>query len=89
MEPAKRKTQKEQLLRDIDAWDRRDPRRFRDIVRNAIDVDKRVLRDLIKAFGVDLVEVRSWGSGAEVPEDYKRTVIVDAIRDSIERDLNA
>ena len=68
MDPAGRKRLKEQLLRDIEAWDRRDPRRFRDIVRNAVD---------------------SWGAGTEVPEDYKRTVIVDAIRESIERESEA
>ena len=89
MDPAGRKRLKEQLLRDIEAWDRRDPRRFRDIVRNAVDIDKRILRDLMKAFQTDLDEVRSWGAGTEVPEDYKRTVIVDAIRESIERESEA
>lgn len=89
MEPAKRKSLKEQLLRDIERWNHSDPRGFRDIVRNAADIDKKILYGVMKAFQASREDVRAWGSGAEVPEDFKRHVIVEKIRELLEEDLNA
>lgn len=89
MDPAKRKAQKEQLLRDIEKWNHSDPRGFRDIVRNASDIDKKILYGIMKAFEASREDVRAWGSGAEVPEDYQRHVIIEKIRELLETDLNA
>lgn len=89
MDPAERKKQKEQLLRDVERWDGLDPRGFRDIVRNAVDIDLKYMRDLMKAFSVDREEIRKWGAGKTVPDDFNRHVIVEQIRESLEKDLNA
>ena len=89
MDPAKRRTLKEQLLRDIEKWNHSDSRGFRDIVRNAADIDKKILYGIMKAFEASREDVRAWGSGAEVPDDFKRRVIVEKIRELLENDLNA
>jgi len=89
MDPAARKAQKEQLLRDVEKWDGVDPRGFQDIVRNAVDVDLKYMRDLMKAYGVDREEIRKWGAGKVVPDDFNRYAIVETIRESLEKDLNA
>ncbi len=89
MEAEARVRLKRKLRDDVDRWDKRDPRGFRDIVRNAVDLDKRYLRDLMKAFDVDFAEVKAWGSGAETPEDYKRYVIVERIREMLDADLGS
>lgn len=89
MDPAVKRKLKEQLLEDIRKWQPPEPRGFQDIVRNAIDLDKKIWHDLMKAFDVGAKEVRRWGSGAEVPEDFKRFVIVERIRELLEAELGA
>ncbi|HTK59852.1 MAG TPA: hypothetical protein VL283_01470 [Candidatus Baltobacteraceae bacterium] len=89
MDPAARRAQKEQLLRDVETWNGSDPRGFQDIVRNAVDIDLKYMRDLMKAFGVDRDEIRKWGSGKVVPDDFNRYAIVEQIREALEKDLNA
>ncbi len=89
MDPATRKKQKEQLLRDVEAWNGLDPRGFRDIVRNAVDIDLKYMRDLMKTFGVDREAIRNWGAGKVVPDDFNRYAIVEKLRESLEADLNA
>ncbi|HJV33388.1 MAG TPA: hypothetical protein VJ694_05160 [Patescibacteria group bacterium] len=86
MDDAKKRQLTEKLLKDIEAWDQ-SQRGFQDIVRNAVDIDKRHLRDLMKAFDVAFADVKAWGAGTEVPEDYKRYVIVEAIRKMLAADL--
>lgn len=89
MDPAARRALKEQLLRDIEAWNGLDPRGFQDIVRNAADIDKKLLYDLMKAFGSSREDVRAWGAGAIVPDDFNRYAIVERIRELLEAELNA
>jgi len=89
MDPIARKKQKEQLLRDIEAWNGLDPRGFMDIVRNAVDIDLKYMRDLMKAFGVDREEIRKWSAGKVVPDDFNRYAIIEQLRESLEKDLNA
>lgn len=88
MDDAVRRRLKEQLLKDIEAWDQ-SQRGFQDIVRNAVDLDKRYLRDLMKAFDATFADVKAWGAGSEVPEDYKRYVIVETIRKMLDADLGS
>jgi len=87
MDPATRRAQKEQLLRDVEKWNGSE-RAFQDIVRNAVDIDLKYMRDLMKAFDVDRDEIRKWGSGKKIPDDFQRSGIIEQIRDSIEKDLN-
>ena len=89
MDAAAKRQFKEKLLDDIRKWQPPEARGFKDIVRNAIDLDKAIWNELRKAFNVDAKEVRQWGSGAEVPEDYKRFVIVEKIRELLESELGA
>lgn len=88
MDPAARKRLKEQLLRDVHAWDGVDKRGFRDIVRNAADVDAKYLAALMKEFGAKFADVRGWGSGAIVPDDFNRYAIVEKIRELLEKDTD-
>lgn len=80
---------KEQLLRDIKRWQSADEVRFRDIVRNALDLDRKVLRDLMQSFRKKFSEVRGWGGKGELPNDIDRFLIIEKIRDLIESDLGA
>lgn len=89
MDPADIRKLKEQLLDDIRKWQPPEPRGFQDIVRNAIDLDKKIWVELIRSFKVDKMAVRKWGSGAEVPADYERFVIVERIREILESELGA
>ena len=89
MDPATLRSLKEKLLNDVRRWRPPEPRGFKDIVRNAIDLDKKIWLELAEAFKVGKMEVRKWGSGAEVPEDYKRYVIVEKIRELLESELGA
>jgi len=88
MDDATRRALKEKLLKDVEAWDH-SRRGFRDIVRNAADIDKKILYGLMKAFGTNRDEIRGWGAGTEVPEDYQREIIVGKIRELLESDLGA
>lgn len=86
MAAAKNRPLKEQLLKDIEAWDQ-SQRGFQDIIRNALDIDKAIARDLMKAFDLDFKEMRGWGAGIDLPPDFQRYVIVEKIRDFIAADL--
>ncbi len=88
MDDATKRALKEQLLRDAEAWDH-SVRGFQDIVRNAIDVDKKIARDLMKAFDVGYDDLRAWGAGTETPEDYQRHVIVGKIRELLAETLGS
>ncbi|MEK7545564.1 MAG: hypothetical protein AAB554_00635 [Patescibacteria group bacterium] len=88
MDPATRRQLKEKLLQDVDAWDQ-SQRGFQDIVRNAADIDKKILYGLMKAFQASRDDVREWGSGTEVPEEYKRYVVVEKIRELLVADLGS
>jgi hypothetical protein len=89
MDPDPKRALKEQLLSDIGRWKPSEPRGFQDIVRNAADIDKKLLYGLMKAFNVKREEVRAWGSGADLPSDYDRYAIVEKIRELLEADLGA
>jgi len=89
MDPATVRQLKEKLLDDIRKWQPPEERGFKDIVRNAIDLDKKLWHGLMKAFEVGAKEVRRWGSGAEVPPDFQRYVIVEKIRELLESELGA
>jgi molybdopterin converting factor small subunit len=80
---------KEKLLADIKRWQSSEETRFRDIVRNALDLDKKVLRDLMHDFKKKFSEVRGWGGKGELPNDIDRFLIVEKIRESLESDLGA
>lgn len=86
MDPVTRKAQKERLLRDIEAWNGLDPRRFADIVRNAVDIDLKYMRELMRTFGADRDEIRGWGAGKVVPDDFHRYAIVEKLRELLESD---
>ena len=86
MDDALKRQLKEKLLRDIEAWDR-SQRGFQDIVRNARDIDKKIARDLMKAFDIDYNDLRAWGAGTEVPPDFQRHVVVEKIRELLAADL--
>lgn len=89
MDPATQRTLKEKLLEDVRRWTPPEPRGFQDIVRNAADIDKKLLYGLMKAFNVKREDVRNWGSGADVPSEYDRYAIVEKIRDLLESELGA
>lgn len=89
MDPDPKRALKEKLLDDVRRWKPPEARGFQDIVRNAADIDKKLLWELMKAFNVGRQEVRAWGSGAEVPSDYDRYAIVEKIRDLLEAELGA
>jgi hypothetical protein len=83
------RTLKEKLLADIKRWQSADELRFRDIVRNAIDIDKKILRDLMHGFRARFSEVRGWGGKGDLPSDIDRYLIVKKIRESLETELGA
>ena len=86
MAEAKNRPLKEQLLKDIEAWDQ-SQRGFQDIIRNALDIDKAIARDLMKTFGLDFKEMRGWGAGADLPPDFQRYAIVERIREFLAGNL--
>lgn len=86
MDDAMKRQLKEKLLNDIDAWDQ-STRGFQDIVRNAIDLDKKIARGLMKAFDLDFKEMRAWGAGKDLPPDDQRYVIVEKVRELLAADL--
>lgn len=89
MDPATVRQLKEKLLDDIRKWQPPEERGFRDIVRNAIDLDKKLWHGLTKVFEVGFKEVRRWGSGAETPSDFQRWKIVETLRELLENELGA
>jgi hypothetical protein len=90
MDPGTRRKQKEQVLRDIEAWKkRRSERGFQDIVRNALDLELKYMRDLMRVFGVDRDEIRKWTAGKLAPPDFQQGDIIEQLHDSIEKDINA
>ena len=89
MDPGALRQLKEKLLEDIKKWQLPGERGFQDIVRNAIDIDTRILQALMEAFDANFKEVRGWGSGATLPEDFKRIVIVGRVRKLLESEVNA
>jgi len=88
MDEAVKRQLKEKLLEDVEAWDR-SQRGFQDILRNAIDIDKKIARDLMKAFDLDFKDLRAWGAGTDAPPDFQRHVIVEKIRDLLAADLGS
>lgn len=86
MDGATRRQLKEQLLRDIEAWDH-SQRGFQDIVRNAADIDKKILYGLMKAFTASRDDIRGWSRGVNMPPDFHRQVIVEKIRELLAADL--
>ncbi len=80
---------KQAVLDQIEAWDGASERGFRDIVRNADDVDKdkRILYALTKAFEVKPDVVHKWGAGRVVPNHFNRWAIVEKIRETLEKQL--
>lgn len=88
MDDAMKRQLKQKLLEDVEAWDQ-STRGFQDIVRNAADIDKRILYGLMKAFQVTRDDVRGWSRGIGVPPDFQRYVIVEKIRDLLAADLGS
>ncbi len=80
---------KQAVLDQIEAWDGSSERGFRDIVRNADDVDKdkKILYALTKAFGVKPDIVHKWGAGRIVPDHFNRWAIVEQIREALTEQL--
>ncbi len=66
---------KEDLIRQIDAWDGSD-RGFSDIVRNAIDLDKRVVVTLRSARKEDYRAIKGWGAGRDLPDACGEVVAI-------------
>lgn len=88
MDDAKTKELKKKLLDDVLSWDQSE-RGFQDLVRNAIDIDKKILRDLMRAFSADFKEVRAWGAGTETPDHFNRQAIVAKIHELLVADAQA
>ncbi len=80
MDDAVMRQLKAKLLQDVLSWDQSE-RGFQDIVRNVIDIDKKILRDLMRAFSADFKEVRAWGAGSETPDHFNRQAIVAKIHE--------
>lgn len=89
MDPADIRAHKEKLLEDIEKWKVDDEVGFRNIVRNSLDLDTKVLRTLMKDFKAKFSEVRGWGGRGDLPPDIDRYLIVEKIREMFESELGA
>ena len=89
MDPAVIRQLKEKLLDDIGKWKVDDERGFSDIVRNGLDLDTKILHELMKGFRAKFSEVRAWGAGGRVPSDIDRYMIVERVRELLEAELGA
>jgi hypothetical protein len=89
MDAEQKRILKERLLEDLRQWKPPEPRGFKDIVRNAADIDLKLLYGIMKSFNATRETVRAWGTGGIVPPDYERYVIIERIRVLLEADLGA
>lgn len=89
MDPAEVRRHKERLLDDIKRWKPADEVGFRNIVRNGLDLDTKILRELMKGFNAKFQEVRGWGGKGDLPADIDRYFIVEKIRELLESELGA
>lgn len=86
MDDATKRRLKEQLRHDAESWDQ-SARGFQDIVRNAIDIDKAIVRELMSAFSVSFRELRGWGAGQDLPDHFNRQAVIAKIHELLMRQL--